>query len=245
MPLHSIQSISSITLQRAKIIAFVNPVSGAQRGTDLVPLLREVLGAGNVYDLSTTGPLPGLIANIHEENLRVIACGGDGTVRWVIQTMIDYGFTPLPPIGVLPMGTGNDLSREFGWGISYTPKRVEVRRITRTTPLTSPISLYFQIAAIVDRLQRASSRPLDIWQVNITPWDPATGQRDATRTTSEVMFNYYNMGFNAQAAYGFHSMRRQSPELFKSRFINKCWYFYYGLGTHPPPTRSQSCHIDT
>ena len=113
--------------QLPKVIAFVNPVSGAQRGCDLLPLLREVLGDANVFDLSATGPLPGLIANLHERDLRVIACGGDGTVRWVIQTMIEYGFTPLPPVGVLPMGTGNDLSREFGWGISYTPKRTEVR----------------------------------------------------------------------------------------------------------------------
>lgn len=65
---------------------------------------------------------------MQEKNLRVVACGGDGTIRWVIQTLIDYNFTPLPLIGVLPMGTGNDLSREFGWGISYTPKRNEVRQ---------------------------------------------------------------------------------------------------------------------
>ncbi len=113
--------------QSPKIIAFVNPISGAQRGSDLIPLLAEVLGRENVYDLSAGGPLPGLIDNLQEKNLRVVACGGDGTIRWVIQTLIDYNFLPLPLIGVLPMGTGNDLSREFGWGISYTPKRHEVR----------------------------------------------------------------------------------------------------------------------
>lgn len=31
-------------------------------------------------------------------NLRVIACGGDGTIRWVIQGLINAGFKHLPPV---------------------------------------------------------------------------------------------------------------------------------------------------
>lgn len=96
--------------------------------------------------------------------------------------------------------------------------------------MTNKLHSLLQITSIVQRLQAASSKPLDIWQVSIKPSDPQTGQCDESRATSEVMFNYYNMGFNAQAAYGFHSMRRQNPDMFKSRFLNKCWYFYYGLG---------------
>lgn len=43
---------------------------------------------------------------------RVIAIGGDGTVQEVINGLIDGG-TP-PSLGVVPLGSGNDLARSLG-----------------------------------------------------------------------------------------------------------------------------------
>ncbi len=46
-----------------------------------------------------------------------IVCGGDGTVMWVINEMIKAQINiALMPIGIIPLGTGNDFSRELGWG---------------------------------------------------------------------------------------------------------------------------------
>lgn len=41
--------------------------------------------------------------------------GGDGTAGWILSTVaqVDSRF-PLP-VGIIPLGTGNDLSRSFGW----------------------------------------------------------------------------------------------------------------------------------
>lgn len=43
---------------------------------------------------------------------RVVAAGGDGSVHLVVQALMD--FDARPELGVLPLGTGNDLARSLG-----------------------------------------------------------------------------------------------------------------------------------
>ncbi|KAJ8422769.1 hypothetical protein Cgig2_003762 [Carnegiea gigantea] len=56
------------------------------------------------------------------EKLRVVVAGGDGTVGWMLGSLGELhkeGRYPVPPVAVIPLGTGNDLSRSFGWGGSF------------------------------------------------------------------------------------------------------------------------------
>ena len=51
------------------------------------------------------------------------ACGGDGTVGWILSVMDALDLPrPRPAIGIIPLGTGNDLARSLNWGGKYRDK---------------------------------------------------------------------------------------------------------------------------
>tara|TARA_R110002050_G_scaffold192417_2_gene327371 strand:- start:132 stop:488 length:357 start_codon:yes stop_codon:yes gene_type:complete len=99
------------------LIAFINSRSGGGQGKAVFVALRKLLSPAQVFDLSDGGPKPALNAFRDVENLRILCCGGDGTCCWVLSVLDDMGWpVPYPPIAILPLGTGNDLSRALGWG---------------------------------------------------------------------------------------------------------------------------------
>lgn len=40
------------------------------------------------------------------ENLKIVACGGDGTVAWVMKAIKELNPNPVPPVAIIPLGTG-------------------------------------------------------------------------------------------------------------------------------------------
>jgi diacylglycerol kinase (ATP) len=48
-------------------------------------------------------------------------------VAWILKTVMELGLEPAPPVAVLPLGTGNDLSLSFGWGNTFQQAWIDVR----------------------------------------------------------------------------------------------------------------------
>ncbi|CAH2092069.1 unnamed protein product [Euphydryas editha] len=137
-------------------------------------------------------------------NLRVLACGGDGTVGWVLSVLDKIGSKPA--VGVLPLGTGNDLARALGWGGGYEDE---------------PIS------KILAHIGESDTVLLDRWQLKVEPNEAASGE-DTSNAKPElplnVVNNYFSFGVDAHIALEFHEAREAHPEKFNSRIRNKLFY---------------------
>lgn len=101
-----------------RVLAVLNPTSGARRGGDLAEELREGVlghGAADVEVRVTEGPddaLSWATAAAHEGFEVVVAGGGDGTVTAVAQGVFASGADV--PVAIVPLGTGNGLARVLG-----------------------------------------------------------------------------------------------------------------------------------
>lgn len=189
------------------VLAFVNPISGGQRGMEVYDELTKIMGKQHVFNVKAENPEIGLAKFKDDPSLRLLVCGGDGTIRWILQACINVGLKTMPPMGIIPLGTGNDLARMFGWGKGYSGE---------------------SLTAYVQGAVNSVPKPMDLWNCEMTPVDPETGAATGP-TTSHLMMNYFNIGYDSQVAHGFHTLRVSNPSLFKSRVINKCWYLYYAF----------------
>ncbi|XP_063233449.1 eye-specific diacylglycerol kinase isoform X2 [Bacillus rossius redtenbacheri] len=186
------------------VLVFINPRSGGNQGAKLLQKFQWLLNPRQVFDLTQGGPRMGLELFRKAPNLRVLACGGDGTVGWVLSVLDQICISPAPPVGVLPLGTGNDLARALGWGGGYTDE---------------PIS------KILSNTAESEVTMLDRWQLKVARNPDAEPNEEGKDSLPlSVVNNYFSLGVDAHIALEFHEAREAHPEKFNSRLRNKMFY---------------------
>ncbi|XP_053532582.1 diacylglycerol kinase zeta isoform X5 [Ictalurus punctatus] len=189
------------------LLVFVNPKSGGNQGSKIIQSFMWYLNPRQVFDLSHGGPKEGLEMYRKVHNLRILACGGDGTVGWILSTLDQLQLNPQPAVAVLPLGTGNDLARTLNWGGGYTDE---------------PVS------KILSHVEDGNVVQLDRWNLIVEPNTEAGPEEKDEQVTDklplDVFNNYFSLGFDAHVTLEFHESREANPEKFNSRFRNKMFY---------------------
>ena len=134
-----------------KFSFLINPISGGGQGKSIlkfVPEIMQSMGFENSEwkaELTDGKRLREQIREVAEKTETLIAVGGDGTMSTMLSVMLESGLAEQVRLGLIPLGTGNDLARVLNLYDTFVNK-----------------GLLF----LVRRLVQAKHRPFDIWKVN-------------------------------------------------------------------------------
>lgn len=158
------------------------------------------------------------------QNLRILVAGGDGSATWVLGTIAELRLDPMPPVAVMPLGTGNDLSINIGWGKEFLWSWVKQNQLYRT----------------LARYKDAEIVLMDSWSARLTAPDASyynsmphslCQRKDDPRVADSKFWNYFSVGLDAEAAYGFHALRESHPRFASGRVMNQAWYGVFSCAT--------------
>ncbi|XP_057517677.1 diacylglycerol kinase 1 [Amaranthus tricolor] len=195
-------AILDLPVDARPILVFINKKSGAQRGDSLRVRLNMLLNPVQVFELGPNqGPEVGLYMFRKVPHFRILVCGGDGTVGWVLNAVDKQNFISPPPVAILPAGTGNDLARVLSWGGGL-----------------GSLERQGGLCRVLQDIEHAAMTILDRWKISIL------NQQARELQPPKFMNNYLGIGCDAKVALDIHNLREENPEKFYSQFMNKVLY---------------------
>ncbi|KAK1444746.1 diacylglycerol kinase like protein [Babesia gibsoni] len=224
------------------IYFFVNPASGGKRAANFFePDVKELHFSKptpcivRIYSLveGESGNKPGFInlkglldSKVHDGDVKVIICGGDGSVMWVVNEVAAHGIDDEQLVfAVVPYGTGNDFARALHWNdfnglmpfaSNLTPLRQVLERASQATVVSHD---FWHIMLTVEpegSFNKINSKS----RVKETLLDKEGNERQMMEF---MMGNYFSFGVDARIGRGFDRKRSNS------RFINKMIYITQGM----------------
>jgi len=181
------------------LVCFIHPRSGGNLGSKIIKQLETILTPLQVFDLTKIN-----LSNVlkHCANVlprlgwKICVGGGDGSIAWVLSELDKLSLKEYqPPLSIVPLGTGNDLSRVLGWGTGFS---------FATDSLTT----------MLKQVHHAKTVYLDRWYIDSS----------VESDNLKVFNNYFSVGFDAEVLLKFHQKRRNDPDKYTSRVKNLLTY---------------------
>jgi diacylglycerol kinase family enzyme len=95
------------------LLLITNAAAGSTDGPAVDSAVRTLRDGADVEVVATSSPEECDEAVAKRGGRRVVVCGGDGSVHVVVASLLRAGDLD-EPIGLIPLGTGNDLARALG-----------------------------------------------------------------------------------------------------------------------------------
>ncbi|XP_076311305.1 diacylglycerol kinase delta-like isoform X2 [Tachypleus tridentatus] len=148
------------------LLVFVNSKSGDNQGVKFLRRFKQLLNPAQVFDLMNTGPGLGLRMFQTFHPFRVLVCAGDGSVSWVLAEIDKLNLHNQCQLGVLPLGTGNDLARVLGWGSvcdddTQLPQQLEKYEVATTRLLDRWSIMTYERTVLEPETKKVSSPEFD------------------------------------------------------------------------------------
>ncbi|CAM9384592.1 unnamed protein product, partial [Choristocarpus tenellus] len=175
------------------VVVFLNSKSGGQMGGKVLKAMTSLIGSDHVFDLQEVvekkwSPEEKLEQFKGVTGLKVLICGGDGTMGWILSCIDRLGAPEGSyPVAMMPLGTGklgNDLARSFRWGPGFSPSMLTEN--------------------FLDRVKCASPVQLDRWLLSVMPYEPIfdSAKAKATVPPTFTIHKYDSMPTHAEKGGG-------------------------------------------